>query len=370
VLRLIGPALASFALCLMAIVALRPLAIAVDLIDRPGGRKTHHGEVPIVGGLAMYLGVVLGVGLLPLPDSVGGAFLAACTVLVTVGLIDDRFDLSPWARFPAQISAALVLMIGSGAIVTSLGDLFGNGDVVLSGLGSPLFTIIITIAAINAFNMLDGMDGLAGTTAVTSLIALGVMSWTGAFTTTTGVCFVVGGSVVAFLLFNLPTHLNRAMRCFMGDAGSTLLGFSVAWLCIRVSQGPGETVAPVTTLWAVAMPLYELIWTTLRRLMRGVSPFRPDASHFHHMLLKAGFGVRGAFGVFVVLASVLASIGLLANHYALPDRYSLILLLVVGVGVVGLMYRADLLWKLVPESVRRIPPLDGKSAAAQLRGLE
>jgi UDP-GlcNAc:undecaprenyl-phosphate/decaprenyl-phosphate GlcNAc-1-phosphate transferase len=369
VLRLIGPALASFALCLMAIIALRPLAIAVDLIDRPGGRKTHHGEVPIVGGLAMYLGVVLGVGLLPLPDVTGGGFLAACTVLVTVGLVDDRFDLSPWARFPAQICAALILMFGSGAIVTSLGDPFGTGIVELSSVGSPVFTVVITIAAINAFNMLDGMDGLAGTTATTSLIALGIMSWTGSFAIAPGVCFIIAGSVVAFLLFNLPSRFNRPMRCFMGDAGSTLLGFSVASVSLQISQGPAKSVAPVTTLWAVAMPLYELIWTTLRRLMRGASPFRPDASHFHHMLLKAGFGVRGAFAVFVVLTSLLAGVGLAANHYGLEDKYSFLMLLIAGVGVVSLMYRADLLWKLVPESVRRIPPLDSKVSAA-LRQLE
>jgi len=359
---LISPALPSFALSLLAILSLRPLAIAIDLIDRPGGRKTHHGEVPIVGGLAMYLGVVLGVGMLPLQDSAGAAFLSACTVLVTVGLVDDRFDLSPWTRLPAQVCAALMLIFGAGAVVLSLGDPFGTGPVELSSVGSPLFTALIVIAAINAFNMLDGMDGLAGATALTSLVALSIMAWTGGGSTPVALSFVVGGSICAFLIFNLPSHLNRPFRCFMGDAGSTLLGFSVAWLCIQVSQGHGKSVAPVTTLWAVAMPLYELIWSTLRRLVRGVSPFRADASHFHHMLLKAGFGVRGAFAVFVTLAIVLAGIGLAADHYALAEKYSFALLLVCGVAVVTLMYRADLLWKLMPEPVRRIPPLDGRPA--------
>ena len=74
--------------------ALRPLAIAVKLIDRPGGRKRHNGEVPVVGGLSMLLGIVLGMGLLSLPDWQAGTLLAACTVLVTVGLIDDLFDLN------------------------------------------------------------------------------------------------------------------------------------------------------------------------------------------------------------------------------------------------------------------------------------
>src|SRR5215468_9341861 len=101
-------AAASFFTCWLAIVALRPLAVAVDLVDRPGGRKTHHGDVPVVGGNA-------------------GAFLAACAVLVTVGLIDDRFDLSPWTRLPGQIAAAVVLIAGSGTTVTTLGDPLGTG---------------------------------------------------------------------------------------------------------------------------------------------------------------------------------------------------------------------------------------------------
>jgi UDP-GlcNAc:undecaprenyl-phosphate GlcNAc-1-phosphate transferase len=361
VLRLIGPAAASFSLCLLAIFALRPLAIAVDLIDRPGGRKTHHGDVPIVGGLAMFLGVVLGTGLLPLTDASGTSFLAACAVLVTVGLIDDRFDLSPWTRLPAQIAAAFVLMVGSGAIVSTLGDPLGNGGLTLTGLGAPVFTILIIIAAINAFNMLDGMDGLAGAMALITFIALTFLSWSAGLIVPAGVSLVLAGSVCAFLIFNFPTRLNRPLRCFMGDAGSTLLGFSVAWLCIQVSQGPVEAAAPVTTLWVVALPLYELLWSTVRRAVRGVSPFRADSDHFHHLLLKAGFGVRGAFAVFVTLAGLLAGFGVAAERLGLPDHYSFMLLIAAGVGTVLLMIRADLLWKLIPESLRRLPPLEPKS---------
>jgi UDP-GlcNAc:undecaprenyl-phosphate/decaprenyl-phosphate GlcNAc-1-phosphate transferase len=358
VLRLIGPAAASFSLCLLAVLALRPLAIAVDLIDRPGGRKTHHGDVPIVGGLAMFLGVVLGTGLLPLEDASGTAFLAACAILVTVGLVDDRFDVSPWARLPVQLAAAFVLMTGSGALVSTLGDPFGTGSLALSPWFAPIFTILIVIAAINAFNMLDGMDGLAGAMALITCIALTYLSWTAGLIVPAGVSLVLAGSVCAFLIFNFPTRLNRPLRCFMGDAGSTLLGFSVAWLCIQVSQGPVKAVAPVTTFWIVALPLYELLWSIVRRVVRGVSPFQADSEHFHHLLLKAGFGVRGAFAVFVTLAGVLAAFGVAAERWGLPEHYSFALLIVTGVVTVQLMHRADLLWRLVPESMRRLPPLE------------
>jgi len=358
VLRLAGPAAASFLLCLLSIFALRPLAIAIDLIDRPGGRKTHHGDVPIVGGLAMFMGIILGVGLLPVSEATGASFLAACAILVTVGLIDDRFDLSPWTRLPGQMAASLVFVLGSGLAVTTLGSPFGNGELVLSGHGAIAFTVLITMAAINAFNMLDGMDGLAGALALTALLAIAFACWTAGLPIAAGLSLVVAGAVCAFLVFNLPIRFNRQVRCFMGDAGSTLLGFSVACLCIQASQGPVKALSPVTTLWVVALPLYELLWSTLRRIIRGVSPFKADSDHFHHLLLKAGFGVRGAFTVFVTLAALLAVFGLLAARLGLPDHYSFLLLIVTGVGIVRLMYRAHVLWRLIPESLRRIPPLE------------
>jgi UDP-GlcNAc:undecaprenyl-phosphate/decaprenyl-phosphate GlcNAc-1-phosphate transferase len=363
VIGIVGSAAASFCVCLLAIFALRPVAIAVDLIDRPGGRKTHHGDVPIVGGLAMFLGVTLGISLLPLPGASSGAFLAAATVLVTVGLVDDRFDLSPWTRLPVQIAAVIVLMGSSGAMVKSIGNPFGGAEVIFSEAGSIAFTILITVSAINAFNMLDGMDGLAGTTALTSLLSIALLSWGGNLWVPFAVSLIAAGAVSAFLVFNLPIRLNRPMRCFMGDAGSTLLGFAVAWLCIHISQGSERVISPTNSLWLVALPLYELLWTTVRRIVHGVSPFRPDNAHFHHLLLKAGFGVRGAFAVFACLTLTLAAGGLVLDSYEVSDPVSLSLLAVGGVVTVLFMHHARLLWSLLPESLRRLPPLDTTKTA-------
>jgi len=348
----ISAAAASFFTCWLAIVALRPVAIAVDLVDRPGGRKTHHGDIPVVGGLAMFLGIVLGVGLVPLPGTSAVSFLAACTILVTVGLIDDRFDLSPWTRLPGQMAAAIVLIIGSGTMVVTLGNPFGTGTVNFSEYGAIAFTIFIVIAAINAFNMLDGTDGLAGTVALTSFLAIAYVSYTSGLTLPLAISLVMIGAVCAFLLFNVPLRENATAECFMGDAGSTLLGLAVAWLCIQISQGVTRPVTSVTTLWFVALPLYELVWSTIRRVIRGVSPFQADTDHFHHMLLKAGFGPRGAFAVFATLTCALAAVGLLCRHYELSDRTSLVLLAVLGCATIRLMYRARLLWALVPKSIR------------------
>jgi UDP-GlcNAc:undecaprenyl-phosphate GlcNAc-1-phosphate transferase len=352
---LIGPAAASFSLCLLAMFALRPLAIAVNLIDRPGGRKSHVGEVPVVGGLGMLLGMVLGMGLVPLPDSTVGALLAACAILVTVGLIDDRFGLSPWTRLPVQVAATVVLIVGTQAVVVTLGAPFGE-EIRVGGALSFAFTALITVAAINAFNMLDGMDGLAGALAMVALASLAILAHDGGVAAALLASMVIMGAVAAFLVSNLPISLNRDVRCFMGDSGSTLLGFCVAWLCIVVSQGPVPAARPITMLWIVALPLFELVWTVIRRTIRGISPFKPDNGHLHHLVLQAGFGVRGAFVLFVVLAALLASFGIAVDRLGMPDSWSFILLIVAGVLIVRLLYRVDLVWKLVPQSLRSVRP--------------
>jgi UDP-GlcNAc:undecaprenyl-phosphate/decaprenyl-phosphate GlcNAc-1-phosphate transferase len=352
VLDLVGPAAASLCACLLAILALRPVAVAVDLVDRPGGRKTHRGEVPIVGGIAMFLGVALGVGLVPTSPT-AGVFLGACALLVTTGLLDDRFELSPWTRLGVQAAAAILMVLGSGISVLTIGDPFGIGTVELDGFASRALTVLVTIAAINSFNMLDGMDGLAGAMALTGFAGLAWLATAHGLAYEAGLAMVFAGAIAAFLVFNLPARFNRGMRCFMGDAGSMLLGFAVAWLCVRVSQRASAQIAPVTMLWLVALPMYELLWTTLRRLARGVSPFLADRDHFHHLLVRSGLGVRGAFAVFVALATLLAGLGIAVNGFDLPDFVSVLLFMMSGVGVTWLMTRADLMVPFVPAALRR-----------------
>jgi UDP-GlcNAc:undecaprenyl-phosphate GlcNAc-1-phosphate transferase len=336
-------------------IALRPVAIAMNLIDRPGGRKLHIGDVPVVGGIAMLLGMVLGMGLVPLSDQISGSLLAASAILVTVGLLDDRFELSPWARLPVQIVAALVLIMGAGVTIETLGAPFGE-TYRLEGLTSYLFTIFVVVASINAFNMLDGMDGLAGALAMVALAALAILAQSGGDIPTLAVCVVIMGAVAAFLVSNLPIHVNRDVRCFMGDSGSTLLGFLVVWLCISVSQDPTPAAHPVTVLWVVAIPLIDLFWTVIRRNLRGISPFKPDNGHLHHLVLRAGFDVRTAFVLLVLLAILLAAFGISLEHLGLPDAWSLTLLVAVGAVIVRVLYFPELLRKIVPQAFHRIPP--------------
>jgi UDP-GlcNAc:undecaprenyl-phosphate GlcNAc-1-phosphate transferase len=171
-----------------------------------------------------------------------------------------------------------------------------------------------------------------------------------------GVSMVLSGAVAAFLIFNIPAKFNRRFRCFMGDTGSTLLGFLLACLCIGISQGSGAKISPTTTLWVVAIPLFELLWTTLRRVLKGRSPFQPDRAHFHHKLLDAGFGVRGAFFVLICIGAALSCAGLAIHYFEVPDAVSFALWLLSGLSVVLLMHNARVLWYLLPRRLRRVRP--------------
>ena len=351
----IGAALACFFATLLAMAALRPVAVAVELVDKPGGRKTHHGEIPVVGGLAMFIGGVFGIGLLPTSEFVSASLLSAAALVVLVGLLDDRFEISPIARLTAHLVAAiLVLATSSDLSITTLGRPFGSEAIQFAEFGAAAFTCVAIVGAINAFNMLDGMDGLAGTMAFNALLALSFLSSLTGDAGVGSISIMLCGAVAAFLIFNIPAKYNRRFRCFMGDAGSTLLGFLLACICISASQGIGPKISPTTTLWIVAIPLYELLWTTMRRILKGRSPFNPDRAHFHHKLLDAGFGVRGAFFVLICLGITLSLAAIAIHYFEVPDALSFALWLLAGLGMVVLMHNAQVLWYVVPERLRRI----------------
>jgi UDP-GlcNAc:undecaprenyl-phosphate GlcNAc-1-phosphate transferase len=353
-----GAAVVCFFATLLAMAALRPVAVVVDLVDKPGGRKTHHGEIPVVGGIAMFLGCVLGLGLLPVNPFISAPLLSAAALVVLVGMLDDRFELSPYARLTAHLAAALmVLSTTSGLTITTLGSPFGSSAVVFSAGQAAAFTCVAVVGAINAFNMLDGMDGLAGTMAFIALVSLAALGAVIGDASTANVAMVSAGAVLAFLFFNIPASFNRSFRCFMGDSGSTFLGFLLACMFINVSQGEGPKISPTTALWVVAIPLYELLWTTLRRALRGRSPFYPDRAHFHHKLLDAGFGVRGAFFVLICVGLLYAAAGVVIHSLELHDGISFALWLLTGLGTAILMHNARVLWFIVPHRLRPRPSI-------------
>jgi UDP-GlcNAc:undecaprenyl-phosphate GlcNAc-1-phosphate transferase len=190
----------------------------------------------------------------------------------------------------------------TGFVVGSLGDLVGWRDLTLDWASLP-FTVVAIVALINAFNMLDGLDGLAGSVGAVALggiMAIASSVGADAVLLDAGSMF---GAVAAFLVFNLPTHLNRPIRTFMGDAGSTLLGFVLAGLSLALVQPTSVNLSPMIVLWLVPIPIFELFSSTARRIVRGMSPTEADTGHFHHRLIGAGLSVRAICTLYFLVSA-------------------------------------------------------------------
>jgi UDP-GlcNAc:undecaprenyl-phosphate GlcNAc-1-phosphate transferase len=296
--------------------SLRPVAQSFGLVDRPGGRKRHLGEVPVVGGLAMFIGTYASLPLVPLEHYAVLPSFIASAILVFVGAIDDRFHIPAAPRLAAQIAAILLMVNGAGLSVVSIGDPFGTGEILLGPI-ALIFTVLVGLTMINAMNLIDGIDGLAGSMALVGLVAIAAVK--GVHQDTAIVSFVVIAAIVGFLIFNFPTIWNRKARSFMGDAGSTLLGFTLMWVTLGITQGDQRVISPVHCLWFASIPIYDLLTCFVIRLRKGKSPFVPGRDHFHHTLRRGGFGVRQTLGILTLLQMVYA-FGAVAAHFAgVPD---------------------------------------------------
>ena len=231
----------------------------------------------------------------------GMDLLLVSSFMVILGALDDRFNLPPRVRLFAHLSAAVALIYSTGYVVHDLGDLFAWFDIELGIFALP-FTVVSVVALINAFNMLDGLDGLAGSSGLVALAGVTIISSMGGSAGTMLVAGSMLGSVAAFLMFNLPTELNRPIRTFMGDAGSTLLGFLLAGLSLKLVQRDTLDVEPMIILWMMPIPIFELFSSTARRIARGMPPTQADNGHFHHRLVASGLSVRAICSVYFLVS--------------------------------------------------------------------
>ena len=318
----------AFTVTVVFMLALRPVATAIDLIDRPGGRKSHVGDIPIIGGLAMFAGVLASLTLVGAPGGLLVPVLLASALMVTVGVLDDKFALPASVRFLTQIAAVLIMVYGADLPLREIGDPFGTGLIDM-GRATLVFTMLVTLTMINAYNMIDGVDGLAGSLALIVLLSIAVIGGIGEMSST--ISLTVSAAIVGFLIFNFPITMNRDTRSFMGDSGSTFLGFTIVWIAISASQGSERLVSPVICLWFASIPIYDCLTCFVARALSGKSPLTPGRDHFHHILKRGGMGVRKILGTLTTLQLIYAIAGLTAHFAGIADVVMFSVWAVLGV---------------------------------------
>ena len=305
--------------CLLTIPLFKQIAVRIDLVDKPTLRKQHHGEVPVIGGVAIYIATLF--SMLILYRSVDAVLpLLLAFGLVVVGVIDDRIGLTSLVRFPVQIGVATLMVSFSQGGIVSVGDLFGQGAVEFSGAASLAFTIMCVVGVINSINMLDGIDGLSGVIVCITLSTLAIFSAMAGDMVSVSLIVGLIGSTCVFLFFNSRMFRKRA-TIFLGDAGSTMFGLVVVWYFIKLTQYDNAVLSPVAAGWIFGLPLMDTVAVMVGRIMDKRSPFDADRSHLHHRVLDAGFSVNQTVLYMALVHMLFVSLGILCNQFRSYEQH-------------------------------------------------
>ncbi|MCA0757522.1 undecaprenyl/decaprenyl-phosphate alpha-N-acetylglucosaminyl 1-phosphate transferase [Paenibacillus sp. N4] len=344
----------GFIIALIIALAMTPLvkkfAFKVGAIDKPNHRKVHTRIMPRLGGLAIYIAFVGAYFMLSpfIPDNLLraqdvnmiNALLVGGTIIIILGALDDRFELSAKVKLLGQIAAACVVVFGFGVKIDLLNVPFGETMQPIAGWISIPLTILWIVGVTNAINLIDGLDGLAAGVSGISIATIVVMASLMGFQPVILLSTLLLGGIVGFLVFNF-----HPAKIFMGDSGSLFLGFSLATLSM-LGFKQVTIVSFVTPLLIIGVPLSDTFFAIVRRWVNKRPIFAPDKGHLHHRLRDLGFShrrtvliiwaVAAVFGVLAIIQSAVVQSSA-ANWITFAVICMLMFFLQIGAEVTGIV---------------------------------
>lgn len=332
----------------ISIVAIRigiSLSHNFGIVDHPSEHKQHTASTPFVGGLGIFLALVIALKVtdyFQISSDIHYIWIVlACSVIFLTGFADDVWRLDYKLRLLVQAGVASVMALWGGVLVVDLGSLFSSQPFDLGILALP-FTVFATIGVINALNMIDGIDGLSGSVSFVSLLMIAIVAFMAGEKSYLALSMILMGGVVGFLIYNLRIGSRRRALVFLGDNGSMLLGFLFSWILIGLSQGESPAMTPVTALWILAVPLMDAVGVMIRRIYYRHSAFKPDRNHLHHLLIRAGFRTQDVVYIVAMIQFVFGSIGVIGLYSGISESWmfmSFILIFVVYCYVIARPWR-------------------------------
>jgi UDP-GlcNAc:undecaprenyl-phosphate GlcNAc-1-phosphate transferase len=313
---------------LLLVVPVRALAIRVGMVDLPGPRKVHLKPIPLLGGLAMYAGVMLGILLAfdgpARAQSIG--IVTGATLVATVGFLDDRGWLHHQLKLFVAMPLAAIILLASGIHTQVFVSLVGER----SGYWLDAALTILWVVGITAsFSILDHMDGLCAGVAAMAAVFFTLLAYLSGQTLVTTLAAAVLGGAAGFLRWNF-----KPAKIFMGDGGAMFLGFLMATLALKLridhATPLANLLAPVLILSAT---IFDTTLVTISRSRRGLLPFAtPGKDHSAHRLANLGFGQRGAVLAMYLVGAACGGAAILVTYLS-----SLGAALVAGSIVVGML---------------------------------
>ncbi len=325
--------LVSLVLGLLLVRASMLCAMPFGLVDHPMGRKDHAHPTPVTGGIGLFAALLLSFLIFGRFDLQLSVFFVAGGLLLVIGVLDDRYDLSSRVRFFVQAIAAIIMIYFAGLQANEISDVVGISGFHL-GWMTPLFTVFITIGLINALNMADGSDGyLAGQVMAALTLFAGLAFYAGNLALAAQ-CAIFATAVMGFWFWNMRFPWQKRAKVFLGDAGSTFLGFAIVWFALQLTQNPQHPVTAVLPPWMIALPVLDCVVLMLERMRQRRSPFSADRNHMHHLLLDAGFTPTGIAIAMMTLSLVIGATAALAIKFDVPPTW----LVVAYFALIGLYW--------------------------------
>lgn len=307
------------------------VAIKKQLVDVPDSRSEHSKIVPTLGGVSVFISLVLVM-------SLAGALLnskmfliltGGTTMLFFLGLKDDLIVLSPKKKFLGQLLVSFLLVIITDTRLIGFSNIFSVVE--LPYIVSVLFTVFVFILIVNAYNLIDGVDGLAGSVALCAAIVFGVLFYQTGNNDAATVAFILAGALIPFLRVNFSSK----RKMFMGDTGSMIIGFLLAFFAVRFiadSQINEASVyhnsAPVISIAILFFPLLDTLRIFIIRIfVLKTSPFQADKNHIHHHLVKLGLNHKKTTAVVVLINALVIVLAFMLINIEIHFQLAILILL-------------------------------------------
>ncbi|MBR3876756.1 MAG: undecaprenyl/decaprenyl-phosphate alpha-N-acetylglucosaminyl 1-phosphate transferase [Bacteroidaceae bacterium] len=274
------------------------ISIMKNLVDNPDARKLQRNPVPVMGGIAVFFGIVIGICSSQMMFNSPNVFMlvAAMLIMLYTGTIDDIIDLSPTIRFIIEILVVLWMMYINKSSIDCFWGLWGV-DTIPQWISYPL-TIFASVGIINAINLIDGVNGLSSGFCFMASVMFAIIFYTTGNTVMTIIAASAAGAIIPFFFHNV---FGYHTRMFIGDGGTLVMGMMMSMFTISilgqnsVCAGYAESGLSLVamTLAILAIPVFDTLRVMTSRIIRGTSPFHPDKTHLHHLFIELGFSHAG-----------------------------------------------------------------------------
>lgn len=292
----------AFCAALVAVVWIHPRIVKIahlkNIVDNPNARKLQTTPVPVLGGVAVFFGMVIGVAITSVNvDNMSlMPIIAAMVIMLYTGTMDDIMNLSPRLRFALEIGVVALLIYTSGKCINDFHGLWGVDIIPL--WAAIALTIFACVGIINSINLIDGVNGLSSGYCILASVTFGVFFYITESEAMLVLAAVSTGSLLPFFFHNV---FGRSSKMFIGDGGALVMGVVMSTFVVNILTSNNvalETIDPnfglvAFVLAVMVIPVADTLRVMTTRIAKGTSPFHPDKTHLHHMFISLGFSHAG-----------------------------------------------------------------------------